>query len=160
MGAFMKEDDIYIGGLLELFNLRFAPTPLVKEKEFETAFGGFDEIYELQKEFKIFQPKRPFSASASILGLGGMTNARAKNRWFELLKNLPDGGDQMIADAIRENLEGKNRLPCYMKAHLCKPKSENRVIITSPDRPLFYLEVDYLTISLPMAPKRQHKKPK
>lgn len=157
MGAFMKEDDIYIGGLLELFNLRFAPTPLVRTSLLETAFGGIDEIIELQKEFKIFAPKRPFSTSASILGLGGMGNARAKNRWFQLLRNLPDGGDQTVADVIRENLASKKPLPCYMKAHLSKPRSENRVIITSPDRPLFYLEIDYLTISLPMAPRRYPK---
>ncbi len=151
MGAFMKEDDIYIGTFLDLFNVRFAATPFSPNPD--TVFGGIDEMAKLQEEFEIFKPKRPFSDSAALLGLGGIYNALAKNRWLKLLRNLPDGGDQKIADALVENFKKKRPLPCYMKSHDLRTKGENRVIINESDDPLFYLEQQYLTISLPMAPK-------
>jgi hypothetical protein len=37
MGALMKEDDIYIGTFLDLFNLRFAPNP-------SGVYGGIEEM--------------------------------------------------------------------------------------------------------------------
>jgi len=100
MGAYMLEDDIYIGTFLDLFNLRFAPTPFAPAE----LFGGIEEVIKLQKEFEIFRPGRQFSTSAALLGIGGLYNARAKNRWIRLLENLPDKGDQAIADAILANL--------------------------------------------------------
>ena len=154
MGALMKEHDIYIGTFLDLFNVRFAPTPFAPNPE--TVYGGIAEMIALQKEFDIFKPKRPFSESAALLGLGGMYNAQAKNRWFTLLRSLPDGGDQKIADALLANFKKKQPpLPCYMLAHDLRVKGENRVIISESTNPLFYLEQEYLTISLPMAPKRK-----
>ena len=153
MGAFMLEHDIYIGTFLDLFNVRFAPTPFSATAEF---YGGIEEMIELQKEFDIFRPKRPFSESAALLGLGGIYNADAKNRWFRLLRHLPDEGDQKVADALAANFEKKKPLPCYMEAHDLRVKGENRVIIVESDNPLFYLEQTYLTISLPMAPKPKH----
>jgi hypothetical protein len=152
MGARMLDDDIYIGSFLDLFNVRFAPTPFSGTAEF---FGGIQEMTELQKEFKIFRPKRPFSEGAALLGLGGLNNARAKNRWRDLLENLPDDGDQKIADALAANFKKEHPLPCYMTAHDLRPKGENVVKVYEGDRPLFYLEQTYLTISLPMAPKRK-----
>jgi hypothetical protein len=152
MGALMKEHDIYIGTFLDLFNLRFAPTPSGLNEE--SAYGGLAEMIALQKEFEIFKPKRPFSESAALLGLGGLYNAQAKNRWFKLLRSLPDSGDQKIADALLANFKKRQPLPCYMLAHDLRVKGENRVIIAESDNPLFYLEQEYLTISLPMAPKR------
>lgn len=151
MGALMKEDDLYIGTFLDLFNVRFAPTPSTRYPE--TVYGGIDEMTDLQKEFKIFRPQRPFSESAALLGLGGIYNAQAKNRWLHLLRRLPDRGDQKIADALVANFKKRQPLPCYMRAHDSRPKGENRVIIAESDDPLFYLEQEYLTISLPMAPK-------
>jgi hypothetical protein len=65
MGAFMKEDDIYIGTFLDLFNIRFAPTPFSADAM--TVYGGIDEMTALQGEFGIFSSKRPFSASAALL---------------------------------------------------------------------------------------------
>jgi hypothetical protein len=151
MGARMKEDDIYIGTFLDLFNVRFAPTP--SSLQAETVYGGIDEMAKLQGEFEIFGPKRPFSDGAALLGLGGLQNARAKNRWLDLLSNLPDDGDQKIADALVANFKKKEPLPCYMQAHDSRPKGENVVKIFESYAALFYLEQEYLTISLPMAPK-------
>jgi hypothetical protein len=151
MGAFMKEHDICIGSLLELFNVRFAPTPFSATAEF---YGGIEEMKALQEEFDIFRPKRPFSEGAALLGLGGCgCCADVKNRWFRLLRNLPDDGDQKISDVLAANLGKKKPLPCYMQAHDSRPKGENRVKIVENDTPLFYLDEEYLTISLPMAPR-------
>lgn len=157
MGAFMKEDDIYIGTFLDLFNLRFAPMEPIGTS-IGVPFGGIEEIKELQNEFKIFRRKRGFSESARLLGLGGLYNTQAKNRWFALLENLPGNGDQKIADALIANFRRKRPLPCYMRAHFSEPRSENRVIITEDDAPLFYLDRQYLTISLPMSPRKPHAK--
>jgi hypothetical protein len=151
MGARMKDDDIYIGTFLDHFNVRFAPTPFNPTPEF--VFGGINEMAELQEEFRIFRRDRPFSESARLLGLGGISNALAKNRWIDLLENLPDDGDQKIANALAANFKKKKPSPCYMRAHFSQPSSENRVIIIEDDRPLFYLDQVYLTISLPMAPR-------
>src|SRR5215471_2967162 len=115
MGAYLKEDDIYIGTFLDLFNLRFAPVPLSDELPRESLFGGIGEMIELQREFKIFRRGRRFSESAAILGLGGFYNARAKNRWFELLRRLPRNGDYQIADALVANFRKRTPLPCYMR---------------------------------------------
>jgi hypothetical protein len=155
MGAYMIEDDIYIGTFLDLFNVRFAPTPpFFTTQDKELVYGGIAEMAVLQKEFEIFRPDRPFSESAAILGLGGIYNTRAKNRWFRLLKMLPDNGDQKIADALAAHLATKQPLPCYMTAHdLRTSKADNVVKIIESDNPLFYLEQTYLTISLPMAPR-------
>jgi hypothetical protein len=155
MGAYMKEDDIYIGTFLDLFNLRFAPVPFSDFLDHESLYGGIDEMAKLQDEFKIFRRDRLFSDSAAILGLGGFDNARAKNRWFTLLRRLPRNGDQQLANAMVANFRRRKALPCYMRAHFFEdPKSDsNRVIITEGEDPLFYLEQEYLVISLPMAPR-------
>jgi hypothetical protein len=151
MGARMKEDDIYIGTFLDLFNVRFAPAQSSLQPD--PVFGGIAEIAKLQEEFEIFGPKRPFSEGAALLGLGGIYNALAKNRWLDLLRNLPDEGDQKIADALVANFKKKQPLPCYMQAHDSRAKGENRVIIVEGDAALFYLDQEYLMISLPMAPR-------
>jgi hypothetical protein len=155
MGAFMIEDDIYIGTFLDLFNVRFAPVPPSTILDHQSVYGGIEELAKLQQEFNIFRTDRLFSQSAAILGLGGLYNARAKNRWFELLRRLPDDGDQQIANALVANFRKKKPLPCYMKAHFLESRKsdQNRVIITEGEEPLFYLEQEYLVISLPMAPR-------
>ena len=152
MGFFMKEDDIYISSLIDLFNVRFAPVPFSTDLTEESLYGGIQEMAKLQEQFRIFRTDRRFSDSAAVLGLGGLYSARAKNRWFTLLQNLPDDGDQQIANALVANFEKKTPLPSYMRAHHGSPKSENRVYITE-GRPLFYLEQDYLIFSLPMLPR-------
>ena len=155
MGALMAEDDIYIGPLFDLFNLRFGP----EQRDHELAAGGASEIQALQDEFKIFRKGRSFAESAKLLGLGGLHNNRAKNRWFTLLTWLAkvpsdkDGetGDQRIVNALIKNFAGKSPLPCFMKAHDSRGPDGLRVIICE-DKPIFYIDRTYLTISLPMAP--------
>ena len=51
MGALMAEDDVYIGTLMEQFNLRFG----LSQTEAEFSGGGKNEIAVLQSEFKIFR---------------------------------------------------------------------------------------------------------
>lgn len=158
MGAFMKEDDLYIGSFLELFNLRFG-----LEQDERGLFGGISEMAALQREFKIFQKGRAFVESAKLLGLGGLHNNRAKNRWLTLLANLSElpsdkkgeNGDQRIVNALIANFAGKNPLPCFMKAHDArKARPGPRVIVLEKDQPIFYIEKTYLTISLPMKPRK------
>jgi hypothetical protein len=125
MGAFMKEDDIYIGSFLDLFNVRFGPTPpfdLADDDAKDLAYGGITEMAALQQEFRIFRIDRPFSESAAVLGLGGIHNARAKNRWFRLLRNLPQNGDQQIADALVAHFKKEPLLPCYMTEQIGRPE--------------------------------------
>ena len=150
MGARMKEDDIYIGTFLDLFNVRFAPTP--SSLQAETVYGGIDEMAKLQGNSRSSGQNGHFPMAQRYLD-GGLQNARAKNRWLDLLSNLPDDGDQKIADALVANFKKKEPLPCYMQAHDSRPKGENVVKIFESYAALFYLEQEYLTISLPMAPK-------
>jgi hypothetical protein len=155
MGALMAEDDIYIGPLFDLFNLRFGP----EQKDVELTAGGVSEIKALQDEFDIFQEGRSFVESAKLLGLGGLQNNRAKNRWFSLLTWLAkvpsdqDGetGDKRIVNALIKNFARKSPLPCFMKAHDSRGPDGLKVIVRE-DEPIFYIKRTYLTISLPMAP--------
>ena len=78
MGWYMKEDDIYIGSLLDEMNIRFAPS-----QGKEDLFGGIDEMVSLQKEFKIFKKGRSFKTSLSVLNIGARGN-QVKNRWQSL----------------------------------------------------------------------------
>ncbi len=158
MGAFMAEDDIYIGPLFDLFNLRFGP----EQKDVELDAGGVSEIKALQDEFEILQQGRPFVESAKLLGLGGLHNNRAKNRWFRVLTWLAkvpsdqDGetGDQRVVNALIKNFARKpSPLPCFMKAHDFRdPGGYGLKVVVREDKPVFYIERTYLTISLPMAP--------
>ena len=157
MGALMAEDDIYIGPLFDLFNLRFGP----EQSDHELTAGGVSEIKALQDEFEIFQEGRTFVESAKLLGLGGLHNNRAKNRWFSLLTWLArvpsdqdgENGDQRIVNALIKNFARKAPLPCFMKAHDSRdPSGYGLRVVVREDKPIFYIERTYLTISLPMAP--------
>jgi hypothetical protein len=157
VGALMKQDDIFIGTFLDLFNLRFAPTQGVGE----AVYGGIAEMVALQREFQIFKKNRPFVDSAALLGLGGLTNNTAKNRWLTLLRELAnydsnkpgENGDQRIVNALIANLSAKEPLPCFMRAHDSRVADQRRVIVLENDAPIFYLDQKYLTISLPMRPR-------
>lgn len=159
MGALVGDDDIYIGSFFELFNLRFGL------EQMATGFdaGGISEMAALQGEFAIFKKGRYFVESAKLLGLGGLHNNGAKNRWFKLLtwlQKVPsdkDGetGDQRIVNALIENFSKGPTLPCFMKAHDSRDRNGFglKVVVIRGDNPIFYIERPYLTISLPMAPK-------
>ena len=153
MGWYMKEDDIYIGSLLDEMNIRFAPS-----QGKEDLFGGIDEMVALQKEFKIFKKGRSFKTSLSVLNIGARGNL-VKNRWQSLLGNLVKqpsnkaslSGDVAIVTAIIKNLAAKNPLPVYFRDHDMRGDQANsEVKITDKARPIHYLEQDYLVISLPM----------
>ncbi|SFJ60794.1 hypothetical protein [Bradyrhizobium sp. Gha] len=156
MGSLVGDDDPYIGSFLELFNLRFG----IEQTSAEHTFGGITEMAALQKEFEIFKVGRPFVESAKLLGLGGLQNNRAKNRWFALLtwlQKIPSDdpgeyGDPRIVKALIANLvPGGAQLPCFMTAHDSR-KGLGLKVVVSVGQPIFYIPRDHLTISLPMAP--------
>jgi len=157
MGYFMKEHDVYVGTMLDELNLRFAAPHGAKEHH-----GGIDEMVELQKEFGIFKEGRSFATSVTSLHLGGSINHEVKNRFYTYLKHLRreksnvkgQNGDAAIAQAILANLESKKPLPVYFDFHDMREKGENEgVIMRGKGRPLFYMNTDYLWISLPMQPR-------
>lgn len=156
MGYFMKHNDILIGSMLDQLNLRFAP-PQGQEK----TYGGIEEMVALQKEFQIFKKGRTFKTSVAVLNLAAYNND-ARNHWHDLLGNLDDhksnrgklNGDEAIVDALVKNLAAKKPLPVYFTSHdMRAPGPESKkVLITEKGRPVFYIERDYLVISLPMKP--------
>jgi hypothetical protein len=156
MGMLMREDDIYIGSLFDLLNLRFGPTPTPRHREW---LGGVEEIAVLQKQFEIFQQGRSFKDSVALLNAGGFWNWRAKKRWYDLLSILDQlssnragqNGNDAIVNALVTNLALANPLPVYFKAH--DGREDDRVLVRDRDRPLFYLQQDYLTISIPLRPR-------
>ena len=155
MGALLKEHDIYVGSLQEQLNLRFAPALGGRE-----TFGGLAEMVALQKEFEVFKVGRRFATSIAVLGLAGAANHETKNRFHDYLhslrgfkSNLPgQSGDAAIVKALVRNLAAKKPLPVYFELHdLNAAKDGKRVTITERARPLFYMDQDYLVISLPLA---------
>lgn len=155
MGYFLKEHDIYVGSLLDELNVRFAPS-----QGKASHFGGIEEMTALQKEFKIFKKGRSFKTSISVLNIGAFNND-VKNRWHGYLSDLSkydsnkpgQNGDVAIVNALIKNLASKSPLPVYFTSHDMRGAAENkRVLIEDSSRPVFYLEIDYLTISVPMQP--------
>lgn len=155
MGFFMKEHDIYVGSVLEQFNLRFAPSMGLKEH-----YGGLDEMVELQKEFTIFKTGRSFRTSISVLNIGGSMNHDTKNRWYktlDLLRKLKSNvpgmtGDKAIVAALIRNLSAKKPLPVYFTFHdSTGAAGKGEVIITDRGQPLPYMKRDYLVVSFPFA---------
>ncbi|MEJ6021750.1 hypothetical protein [Ramlibacter sp. PS4R-6] len=156
MGYFMKHNDILIGSMLDQLNLRFAP-PQGREK----TYGGIEEMAALQKEFVIFKKGRPFATSVAVLNLAAYNND-AKNHWHDLLGNLERhksnrgklNGDEAIVDALVKNLAAKKPMPVYFTSHDMRAGGADakKVLITEKGRPVFYIERDYLVISLPMKP--------
>jgi hypothetical protein len=147
MGDFMKEDDDYISSLFDLMNLRFAVGDAIKE------------MVALQKEFQIFKPKGSFKNSVALLNLGGFWNWRVRKRWYSLLENLKNcpsdeegqnGNDRIVA-ALAEHLASRDALPVYFTAH--DSRKDKRVIVKDGAKPIFYIEQEYMTISLPMRPR-------
>jgi hypothetical protein len=155
MGFFMKEHDIYVGSVLEQFNLRFAPAIGGKEH-----YGGLEEMVELQKEFQIFKEGRSFKTSMSVLNIGGSMNHDTKNRWYKTLdllrklkSNVPgQSGDKAIVSALVSNLAAKKPLPVFFTSHDASASDgKAQVLITEKGRPLYYMKRDYLIVSFPFA---------
>ena len=155
MGLFLKEHDIYIGTFLEMLNLRFAPTQIPADGP-----GGVEEMVELQKEFQVFAKGHTFRQCASVLGLGGFWNWKAKNRWFELLgwlekcpSETKQNGSERIVAVIKENLESKSPQPMQFVSH--DKAKDPRVLVQFGNKPQFYFVEQFITISLPMAPRKR-----
>ena len=153
MGWFMQKHDIYIGGILDELNLRFAPS-----QGGDLLYGGVEEMAALQKEFQVFKEGRPFKASVAVLNVGAR-NTETKNRWLNLVGNLHkhgsnkrgQNGDAAVVRALKKNLESKAPLPVYFTSHDMQGAKENSLVrITEKGRPIHYLEQDYLVISIPM----------
>ena len=157
MGRIMGEDDVYINNLFELLNLRFAPPQGHGDED----FGGIEEMVALQKEFRIFRVGRSLRDSAAIMNLGGFWNTRARNRWYRVLADLNSyesnikgvNGDEAIVASLIENLASRAPLPVYFKAHDSRVEGMRRVIVESGPIAGFFIDIPYLTISLPMRPR-------
>jgi hypothetical protein len=170
MGILIGADDPYIGGLLETLNLCFSDTadtsPLQAEPQLRTdekqanlGSNGIREMVAIQAEFRIFDSNRPLVQSLRALGVGGLWNSQLKRKWFMLLNRLDDAasniagltGGKAIADALAKHLQDPNPTPVHFKAHDSRTNPE--VMILKNDRPLFYIEQEFLTISIPMRPR-------
>jgi hypothetical protein len=154
MGMFLKEYDIYIGSFLEMLNLRFAPRQIS-----EDGAGGVEEMTELQSKFHIFAEGRTFRECVSVLGLGGLGNWRAKNRWFKLLdwlEKVPSDttqyGGPRIVSVIADNLASANPSPMHFTQH--DMAKEPGVLVRFAAKPHFYFIESFIVISLPMAPRK------
>jgi hypothetical protein len=153
MGAFMKEHDVYVGHLQEQLNLRFAPN-LGKSNQ-----HGLAEMIKLQEQFGIFKEGRTFEASITALNLAGQTHQEVKDGFHSYLRSLRRAksnmagldGDKAIVKSLVKNLSAKKPLPVYFELHdLNAADSDNRVLITPSGRPLFYMDQDYMVVSLPL----------
>jgi hypothetical protein len=164
MGEIMKEDDVFIGGLLDELNIRFGPSQGRPDTDW---FGGIDEMVQLQKEFELFRANRTFRDSVAVLNIGGVWNARVRNRWLRLLQWLTrvgsniagKTGDQAIAEALIANLAATPPMPVYFTAHYSADSDEDQVRITRGATPLIYMAQRFLTVSIPMRPRTSRKRP-
>jgi hypothetical protein len=156
MGRIMKEDDIFISGLFDLMNLRFGPSQGAKE-----AFGGIEEMAELQREFQIFQRGRSLRDCVAVLNLGGLWNARARNRWLELIGDLVNyesdvpgvNGNDRIMNMMVENLASRDPLPVLFQAHHSYGEEGRKVIVRNAPTGRFYMEREHIIVSIPMLPR-------
>ena len=142
MGGFTQ--DIYVAGMLEVVNLRFAPGDAI------------DEMIALQKEFDIFCEGRSVRSIFALLNIGPTENWAQRRGWYKFLSSLTglpsdkrdQTADQRIVSALRTHLASKEPLPVYFTAHA---SSKNPgVYIKSRGTPLVYSTQEYLIISLPM----------
>lgn len=156
MGYFMADADILIPSVLDEINLRFAPPQSSCSSEL---YGGIEEMIEIQKEFRIFKAGRPLKQSMRALTLLPCHN-QARQRWLNLIDALSkhpsnrsgESGGEAIVNALLENFAQAKPLPVFFTTHDMnnKPVKDSPVLITVGARPVHYLEVDYLVISLPM----------
>jgi hypothetical protein len=157
MGDFMAEDDAYIPSILDLMNLRFAPSEGGREPA-----SGILELADLQQKFKIFSEYHSFRDSVALLNLAGSWHWQIRKKWYALLDNLnkctsdQDGvnGNDRIVTALEQHVNAKRPGPVYFTSH--DARVDKRVLVKTNDTPIFYIEgKKYLTISIPMRPKRR-----
>jgi hypothetical protein len=154
MGAFLKEDDVYVTSLLELLNLRFG------RYGSDIKLDGIEEMKMLQKEFGIFKRGRSLAHSLRVLNVGGSWNPSVKQKWFDYLESLDKassdkpsvaGGAAIVAQLL-SNLEKGPPLPVYFEPHDLR-ENGNRVTFRV-GQPLFFMVTDHLVVGLPMARRR------
>jgi hypothetical protein len=164
MGSGMRADDFLIPGLLDVLNIRFAPPPTPRQREW---LGGIEELADLQRRFQIFQSGRSFRDSAAIMNLGGFWNWRAKQRWYNVLEyygtcesDIPgQNGDERIVGALIADLALETPWPVYFTVHEWTRPPRVMVIGDPADhasltRPLFFINQQYLVVSVPMRSQR------
>jgi len=173
MGALMGQDDAYVGGLLETLNLAFGSYPdalpgvgderlATNETTMGLGTSGIREIRAIQNEFKIFDVGRPLVESLRALGVGGLWNAHIKRKWYMALRRLDHytsnfqglSGGKAIAQALADHLQDENPGPVHFTAHDARGPGGPQVLITPKDRPIFYLDQDFLTVSIPLTPRQ------
>ena len=159
MGFFMKDADVLVHSVLEQLNLRFAPA---QRADGGLQAGGIAEMAEIQKEFSVFKKGRALHTSLRAMHLMPTNNA-VKERFLTAMKALDDhpsnrngeAGGEAVVNALLENFAAGKPLPVYFTSHDMQGKSpaDSPVLITPGARPVHYLEVDYLVISIPMQSK-------
>lgn len=161
MGWLIGEHDIFIPGLIDELNLRFAPAQLPKPRKGEEyrLFGGVQELAALQKEFKIFKKDRPLRQSIAVLNVAARNN-EFKNRFYTYLDSLEkvpsnqgtQSGAAAIVNAIIKDLAQPNPLPVHFTTHDIRSDAGNRVLIGGPTEAVHFVQQQFITISLPMQP--------
>ena len=155
MGEFVGDHDIYIASLLELLNIRFAPS----EAGYEDV-SGIAELAALQKKFTVFSEAHSFRESVALLGLAGHWNWSLKQRWYRLLDSLAacpsdqpgQNGNQRIVAVLKDNLASGQPKPVHFTSHLSTDNPA--VLVKQDDQAIFYMKSKFITISLPMRPRR------
>jgi hypothetical protein len=173
MGMLMGDDDAYVGGLLETLNLAFGRYPdalpgtgderlVANETKMGLGTSGIREIRAIQAEFNVFDVNRPLVESLRALGVGGLWNPHVKRKWYMALRRLDhypsnfqgmDGG-KAIAQALADHLQDADPNPVHFTAHDAGGAGGAQVLITLKDRPVFYLDQDFLTVSIPLTPRQ------
>jgi hypothetical protein len=116
-------------------------------------------MVKLQTEMGIFKEGRSFDMSIAALNLAGQAHQGAKEGFHAYLRSLRRAGsniaglsgDQAMVKSIVKNLASKNPLPVYFEPH--DAASDARVVITAKARPMFYMDQDYLVVSMPVGEK-------
>jgi len=148
MGQLMKEYDYYIESLLDILNVRFAPGEPIAE------------MISLQREFRIFQSGRSFKDSVRLINAGG-DDREVRRRWYRLLEWLEkvgsdtrQSGAERIVSALASNLASKSVEPVYFTYHIATARNA-AVQVTPRNKAVPYMNELFLTISLPMIPRRR-----
>lgn len=173
MGALMGQDDAYVGGLLETLNLAFGSYPdalpgagderlATNESKMALGTSGIREIQAIQAEFKIFDVNRSLVESLRALGVGGLWNPHVKRKWYMALRRLDHypsnfqglSGGKAISQALADHLQAAEPDPVHFTAHDARGIGGAQVLVTPKDRPVFYLDQDFLTVSIPLTPRQ------
>ena len=136
-------DHKYVPLIQTELNLRFA------------AGEALAEIAALQKEFGIFSPHHSLASIAALLNLVP-PEAKDRRGWFKFLGNLKrvksdiagTSGHDRVVSAIKENLEARSPKPVFFKWH---PSSEDSGVHVTVEPAFVFSNVQYLTISAPVA---------